>query len=162
MRGEAPAPGARGRHKCGSAAWARPAPTGRHAGVTPTTTPRSALLRPVGDAPSVASMAPGGATVAPRPSCCGRVEQVHLALPTCALPTCTDLRPPPEVRRVRLPRPVLIATVIITATGSLLLAPHSATADREPPVREGAGRAGADQPQGAAKGPANAARNALT
>lgn len=58
---------------------------------------------------------------------------------------------------MRLPRPVLIATVLTAATGSLLLAPPSATADREPPVREGT-----DQPTGAAGAPANAARNALT
>ncbi len=85
------------------------------------------------------------------------------ALPNRALPTRTDSRPPPEVRRVRLPRPVLIAILSSTAaTGSLLLAPPSATADREPPVREGAGREGTDQPTGAAGAPANAARNALT
>ncbi|MFF3582128.1 M14 family zinc carboxypeptidase [Streptomyces mirabilis] len=63
---------------------------------------------------------------------------------------------------MRLPRPVLIATVLTAATGSLLLAPHSATADREPPVREGVGREGTDQSPGAARFPANAARNALT
>ncbi|MET7725817.1 M14 family zinc carboxypeptidase [Streptomyces mirabilis] len=63
---------------------------------------------------------------------------------------------------MRLPRPVLIATVLTAATGSLLLAPPSATADRKPPVREGMGREGTDQPTGAAGAPANAARNALT
>jgi hypothetical protein len=63
-----------------------------------------------------------------------------------------------EVRRVRLPRPVLTATVIATATGSLLLAPQSATADRNPPVREGSTQA---QGSGAARNSASAALNAL-
>lgn len=58
---------------------------------------------------------------------------------------------------MRLPRPVLLATVTATATGSLLLTPHSATADRKPPVREGS-----TQPQSAATTPATAIRNALT
>ncbi|MHA5051287.1 M14 family zinc carboxypeptidase [Streptomyces sp. SD15] len=57
---------------------------------------------------------------------------------------------------MRLPRPVLIATVTATATGSLLLSPHSATADRNPPVREGSALT-----QGAARTPASATRNAL-
>ncbi|MFJ2826551.1 M14 family zinc carboxypeptidase [Streptomyces sp. NPDC087263] len=59
---------------------------------------------------------------------------------------------------MRLPRPVLTVTVIATATGSLLLAPHSATADRNPPVREGSAQA---QGSGAARNSASAALNAL-
>ncbi|WP_435227508.1 M14 family zinc carboxypeptidase [Streptomyces sp. Tue6028] len=62
---------------------------------------------------------------------------------------------------MRLPkpvaRPVLTAAVAVTAAGSLLLAPHSATADRRPPVREGSAPA-----HGAAGAPAAAARTALT
>ncbi|MFI6340675.1 M14 family zinc carboxypeptidase [Streptomyces sp. NPDC050535] len=61
---------------------------------------------------------------------------------------------------MRLPRPVLTATVVVTATGSLLLAPHSATADRNPPVREGSAQDG-DAGSGAARNSASAARNAL-
>jgi len=56
---------------------------------------------------------------------------------------------------VRLP-PVLVAAVLATTTGSLLLAPNSATADRKPPVREGSAPA-----DSAARAPASAARNAL-
>lgn len=56
---------------------------------------------------------------------------------------------------MRLP-PVLIAAVLATTTGSLLLAPNSATADRKPPVREGSAPA-----DSAARAPASAARNAL-
>ncbi|AVH58923.1 MULTISPECIES: M14 family zinc carboxypeptidase [Streptomyces] len=57
-----------------------------------------------------------------------------------------------------LPRPVLIAIVAATAGGSLLFAPHTATADRErPPVRERSTDA-----DSAANAPASAARNALT
>ncbi|WP_369237228.1 M14 family zinc carboxypeptidase [Streptomyces sp. R21] len=58
-----------------------------------------------------------------------------------------------------VPRPLLIATVTATAAGSLLLAPHSATADRHPPVREGAYAADGRHP--AAKNPASAATRAL-
>ncbi|GGN56606.1 hypothetical protein GCM10011579_017890 [Streptomyces albiflavescens] len=63
----------------------------------------------------------------------------------------------PKSRPMRLRRPVLIATVIVTAAGSLLFTPPSATADRRPPVREGSASA-----KGAAGAPASAARNALT
>ncbi|MFJ5267347.1 M14 family zinc carboxypeptidase [Streptomyces sp. NPDC088358] len=58
---------------------------------------------------------------------------------------------------MRLPRPVLIAVAGVTVTGSLLLAPHTATADRRPPLREGSAR-----DRGAAATPLNAARQALT
>lgn len=57
---------------------------------------------------------------------------------------------------MRPPRPVLITVAGVTVTGSLLLAPHSATADRRPPVREGAAR-----DRGAASTPLSAARQAL-
>lgn len=67
---------------------------------------------------------------------------------------------PQEVRRVRLPRPVLTATVIALATGSLLLTPQSATADRKPPVREGSGQENG-QGSSAARNSASAALNAL-
>ncbi|MEU9207954.1 M14 family zinc carboxypeptidase [Streptomyces sp. NPDC048415] len=58
---------------------------------------------------------------------------------------------------MRLPRPVLIATVAATAAGSLLLTPLRAGAEHDPPVREGSA-AETD----AATAPASAARNALT
>ncbi|MFD5632107.1 M14 family zinc carboxypeptidase [Streptomyces sp. NPDC127072] len=61
---------------------------------------------------------------------------------------------------MRLPRPVLTASVVVTATGSLLLVPHSATADRDPPVREGSAQDGAAG-NGAARNSASTARNAL-
>ncbi|MFD5077691.1 M14 family zinc carboxypeptidase [Streptomyces sp. NPDC058371] len=57
---------------------------------------------------------------------------------------------------MRLSRPVLVATVTATVAGSLLLAPHSATADRKPLAREGSAT-----PDRAAKTPASAAARAL-
>ncbi|MCX4991164.1 MULTISPECIES: M14 family zinc carboxypeptidase [unclassified Streptomyces] len=62
----------------------------------------------------------------------------------------------PKPRRPQ-PRAALLAAVAAVAAGSLVLAPTSATADRRPPVREGA--AAADS---AARAPASAARAALT
>ena len=46
-----------------------------------------------------------------------------------------------RVRRTRPvpPRPVLLAALAVTTAGSLLLTPHTATADRRPVTREGAG-----------------------
>lgn len=70
------------------------------------------------------------------------------------LPSLSPLRPLRPLRP--LTRPVLVAAVLAATTGSLLLTPNSATADRKPPVREGSAPA-----DSAARAPASAARNAL-
>lgn len=70
-----------------------------------------------------------------------------------------------RVRRTRPvpPRPVLLAALAVTTAGSLLLTPHTATADRKPVTREGAGANGGRPADArAATIPAGAAARALT
>lgn len=52
-----------------------------------------------------------------------------------------------RVRRTRPvpPSPVLLAVLAVTTAGSLLLTPHTATADRKPVTREGVEGAGAEE-----------------
>ncbi len=71
---------------------------------------------------------------------------------------------PVPPRRVQRPvqRPVLLAALAVTTAGSLLLTPHTATADRKPVTREGVESERSALDGRAAQTPAGAATRALT